>query len=97
MTVLAAAIENIDLWDLRQFLSVTADVPAERSHDLDFLIGMLDWDANINPEFATHNRVFPKPVRAVEEMEEEGYRENWVTYGTNLYSAKNSPSFPAAA
>ena len=55
---------------------------------------MLDWDANIDPEFATHNRVFPKPVRAVEEMQQDGYRENWVTYGTQLYSAKELTILP---
>ena len=76
-------------WDL-----LVKDVPAERSHDLDFLIGMLDWEANIDPEFAAHNRVFAKPVRAVEEMEGEGYRESWVTYGTDRYSAKELTVLP---
>ncbi len=76
-------------WEL-----LVKDVPKEHAHDLDFLIGMLDWDANIDPEFATHNRVFPKPVRAVEEMQQDGYRENWVTYGTQLYSAKELTILP---
>ena len=44
---------------------LTKDVPKERHHDLDYLIGMLDWDANVNPEFARTNRVFPTPGAAV--------------------------------
>ena len=44
---------------------LTKDVPKERHHDLDYIIGMLDWDANVNPEFARTNRVFPTPVRPV--------------------------------
>src|ERR1051326_5960021 len=76
-------------WDL-----LVKDVPKERSHDIDFLIGMLDWDANVDPEFANHNRVFPKPVRSVEEMEQEGYREYWVTYGIDRYSAKELTVLP---
>lgn len=70
------------------------DVLPEHHHDLDYLIGMLDWDANVNPEFAKTNRVFPKPVRPVAEMEDAGYRELWITYGTRFYSAKELTVLP---
>jgi hypothetical protein len=76
-------------WDL-----LVKDVPEERAHDLDFLIGMLDWDANVDPEFGNHNRVFPKPVRPLEEMKAAGYVEKWVTYGTEFYSAKELTILP---
>jgi hypothetical protein len=76
-------------WDL-----LVKDVPKERAHDLDFLIGMLDWEANVDPEFANHNRVFPKPVRPLDEMKEAGYVEKWVTYGTEFYSAKELTVLP---
>jgi hypothetical protein len=70
------------------------DVPEDRQHDLDYLVSMLDWEANVNPQFAQSNRVFPIPVRQTEEMQEEGYRELWVTYGTPHYSAKELTVFP---
>lgn len=70
------------------------DVLPEHHHDLDYLISMLDWDANVNPEFAKTNRVFPKPVRPVPEMEDAGYRELWITYGTRFYSAKELTVLP---
>src|SRR5580698_8068114 len=73
---------------------MTKDVLPEHHHDLDYLIGMLDWDANVNPEFAKTNKVFPKPVKPVEEMETEGYRELWITYGTPHYSAKELTVLP---
>jgi hypothetical protein len=76
-------------WDL-----LVKDVPEERAHDLDCLIGMLDWDANVDPEFGNHNRVFPKPVRPLEEMKAAGYVEKWVTYGTEFYSAKELTILP---
>ena len=41
------------------------DVPPEHHHDLDYIIGMLDWDANVNPEFGASNRVFPTAGAAV--------------------------------
>jgi hypothetical protein len=60
------------------------DVLPEYHNDLDYLIGMLDWEANVNPEFGKSNKVFPKPVAG----HTEGYSELWVTYGTPYYSAK---------
>jgi hypothetical protein len=76
-------------WDL-----LVKDVPPEYGHDLDYLIGMLDWDANVNPNFATSNSVTPRPVNREQDMGELGYREVWVTYGTRHYSAKELTVFP---
>jgi hypothetical protein len=64
------------------------DVPPEHHHDHEFLISMLDWEANVNPEFGKTNKVFPKTVCPSAQMEAGGYRENWITYGTGWYSAK---------
>jgi hypothetical protein len=76
-------------WDL-----LVKDVPPEKRQDLDYIIGMLDWDKNVNPEFGKHNKVFPKPVKAEEEMAADGYREVWVAYGRPWYSAKELTVFP---
>jgi len=70
------------------------DVPPEHHHDHDYLISMLDWDANVNPEFGRSNKVFPKPACPVAQMESAGYREYWVTYGTGWYSAKELTVLP---
>jgi hypothetical protein len=70
------------------------DVKPEFSHDLDYLVSMLDWDANVNPEFAKSNKTKPRPVKALAEMEDQGYREVWITYGTPHYSAKELTVFP---
>jgi len=73
---------------------MTKDVLPEYHHDLDYLIGMLDWDANVNPEFGKSNKVFPKPVKPIAEMEAAGYRELWISYGTPYYSAKELTVLP---
>jgi hypothetical protein len=73
---------------------LTKDVPPQYTKDLDFLISMLDWDANVNPRFAESNKTFPHPVKAIEAMESEGYREMWITYGTRYYSAKELTVLP---
>lgn len=71
-------------WDL-----LVKDVPVEHHHDLDYLLDMLDWDANVDPEYASHRLFHPKPVRPEAEMADAGYSEKWVTYACpQHYSAK---------
>jgi len=76
-------------WDL-----LVKDVPPEHHQDLDYIISMLDWEANINPEFAASNKRFPVPVHPEAEMKEAGFREVWVTYGSSDYSAKELTVLP---
>ncbi|MEX2261127.1 MAG: hypothetical protein WD696_04210 [Bryobacteraceae bacterium] len=76
-------------WDL-----LVKDVPAERHRDLDFIIGMLDWDANVDPEFAKHRLFEPVPVQPEAGMNDAGYSEKWVVYSTPHYSAKELTVFP---
>jgi hypothetical protein len=70
------------------------DVPEDHRDDLDYLISMLDWDANVEPYFADRNRVFPLSVKPEEETEEDGYQDRWVVYGTPHYSAKELTVLP---
>ena len=73
---------------------LTKDVRPEFHDDLDYLVGMLDWDANVNPEFAKTNRVFPRPLHSDADAAAAGYRERWVCYGTPWYSAKELTVMP---
>ena len=76
-------------WDL-----LVKDVPREHHHDLDYIIGMLDWEANVDPEFGKHRLFHPKPVKAEEEMRAGGYSEQWIVYSTPYYSAKELTVLP---
>jgi len=79
-------------WDL-----LVKDVPPEHHHDLDYLIDMLDWKGNTDPEFGKHRIFDPAPVSSVAEMADAGYCENWVAYTTPYYSAKELTVFPGRA
>ena len=73
---------------------MTKDVAPAHHQDLDYLVDLLDWEANVNPTFAADNRCFPKPVKPAAETEADGYREAWVCYGTGWYSAKELTVLP---
>lgn len=70
------------------------DVPEAHHQDLDYIIDMLDWEANVDPEFAKHRLFHPLPVKPEAEMTEAGYSEKWITYSTRYYSAKELTVFP---
>ena len=70
-------------WDL-----LVKDVPPEHHHDLDYILGMLDWEANVDPSFKSHHYFEPRPVREAAAMTDAGYQENWVCYSTGYFSAK---------
>ena len=78
-------------WDL-----LVKDVPADKQQDLDFIIGQLDWEKNVDPEFKDHN--YLEPIIA---EEGEGWLDRWVVYGhvggEQLFSAKELTLQPGAS
>ncbi|MBZ5595631.1 MAG: hypothetical protein LAP39_25610 [Acidobacteriia bacterium] len=79
-------------WDL-----MVKDVPPENHHDLDYLIAMLDWDANVDPAFVERRLFHAKPVKPEKEMADAGYSEKWVVYSTGHYTAKELTVFPGCS
>ena len=70
------------------------DTPENKKGDFDYLIEVIDWEANVDPNFAANHFMRPKPVRPVEEMEAEGYIEKWICYKNKAYSAKELTILP---
>lgn len=89
-----AMFQNI-VWD--QFMPwdlLTKDVPPEHKYDLDYLMDLLDWEANLNPDFYRNHFLEPQPVKPIEEMRDAGYEEYLVVYNSNYFSAKELTVFP---
>ncbi|MBM3190516.1 MAG: hypothetical protein FJZ90_17595, partial [Chloroflexi bacterium] len=72
-------------WDL-----LVKDVPEAHKQDLDYLVDMLDWDMNLDPDFAKNRAMRPQPVRPVEAMRAEGYVDEWIAYRSPDFSAKRT-------
>lgn len=53
------------------------DVPEERYHDLDYLVGLIDWDATVDPHFRARHYLDPVPV----EPRQDGCEDRWIVYG----------------
>jgi len=64
------------------------DMPQDKHHDYEYMISLLDWQANVHPKFKEEFFLEPKPVTDVAEMSTQGYIEEWITYGSEWFSAK---------
>lgn len=76
-------------WDL-----LVKDVPEEFKQDLDYIVDLIDWEANIEPEYMKKRLHSPIPCDQSEVMEEAGYSEKWIIYGSPYFSAKELTVFP---
>jgi hypothetical protein len=64
-------------------------MPSDKHQDLDFIIGQLDWEQNVDANFKQHH--YLEPV-IDEQRSGDGYSDRWIVYGEfsgrQLFSAK---------
>ena len=70
------------------------DTPNNLVGDFDHLMDVIDWDLNVDPDFRENRFMLPIPARPLEEMEQDGYIENWVCYKSDAFSAKELTIMP---
>ena len=64
------------------------DTPDAKKGDFDYLIELLDWDANTDPFFAEKRFMKPVPVTGLKDAEKGSYSEKWICYKSGAFSAK---------
>ena len=70
------------------------DTPPNRMGDVDWLMEVIDWELNVDPNFRVNHFMRPKPVQPLEQMEAEGYVDKWICYKSHAYSAKELTVLP---
>jgi hypothetical protein len=73
------------------------DTPKDQMGNYEYLLDVIDWEANVDPQFGAHHFMRPRPVRPMAEMQAAGYVENWVCYKNRAYSAKELTILPGRA
>ncbi len=82
-----AEIETNALW---------RDVPPEYVGDFDFLVDMLAWNENVDPDFATRRVLSPQET-SYSVSGDNSFSEKWVAYKSPAFSAKELTLRPGAA
>jgi len=68
--------------------------PANKVGDFDYLLDVIDWEANADAQFAAHHFMEPRNVRPIESMRADGYIENWICWRSSAFSAKELTVLP---
>jgi len=68
--------------------------PEEKKGNIEYLMEVIDWDLNTDPDFYNNHFMLPKPVKDIERMKSEGYIEKWICYKSDLFSAKELTILP---
>ncbi len=63
--------------------------PEEEIGNYDYLMDVIDWDVNVDPEFKKHR--FMRPIVC---RESEKYKEEWICYKSKLACAKRLTVYP---
>ena len=64
------------------------DVPTDRKGDLNFIVEILDWAKNTDPEFSKNRFMVPISTKKSLEDGETNYLEKWIVYKSSYFSAK---------
>jgi hypothetical protein len=64
------------------------DVPEANRGDLDFVIGLLEWDLNVDPYFVSNRFMRPYSTAQSAADGETAYVEKWVVFRSSHFSAK---------
>jgi hypothetical protein len=78
----------------RDFL--VKDVPEEHHNDIDYLVEMIDWELNTDPNFYENRFLSPVPVKPLKEMKASGYTEYHVVHNSPYFSATELTVFPGS-
>ena len=75
--------ENIASGEVYPYDFLVENCPEDRKLDLDYVLDLMDWDKNIDPDY--RRTWFRPPIVA---STDDTHTEKWITYGNEYFSAK---------
>jgi hypothetical protein len=88
----AAVFENVTAGEVVGRGSLVGSVPDDQKKNVDYLLSLMDWEANTDPNFTQKYFRPPLPIPQTD----SGFSESWITYRTPWFSAKELTVFPGA-
>ncbi len=70
------------------------DCPPDKIGDFDYLVEVIDWELNVDPDFAAHRFMRPVDAEPEHEMRAKGYLDRWICYRSDAVSAKELTVLP---
>ncbi len=83
--------ENIAAGEIYDYEFLVENVPESRRRDIDYVMSLMDWDANVDPHYRKH---YFRPKLAV--APQDGWMESWISYANDYICAKELRIAPGA-
>jgi hypothetical protein len=64
--------------------------PTDKKRDIDYVMGLMDWEKNIDPLYKQH--YFRPPI--IRERSDHRHLEKWIVYGNEYFSATELTVLP---
>ncbi|MFA5816400.1 MAG: hypothetical protein WC865_12345 [Bacteroidales bacterium] len=81
--------ENITSNEVYPFEFLVENCPDDRKRDIDYVISLMDWEKNIDPNY--RKKYFRPPIKI---QSGDGYVEKWIVYGNEYIAAKELTIHP---
>ncbi len=81
--------ENIVSGEVYPYDFLVENCPEDRKRDIDYVLSLMDWEKNVDPNYRKH--YFRPPVVA---SQDENHIEKWVVYATGYIAAKELTVLP---
>jgi len=81
--------ENVVSGEAMNYNLLSACVLEDRVHDIDYIFGQMDWDANICPDYRA--RYFRPPLQI---SKSPSHEEKWICYGNEYIGGKELIIYP---
>jgi len=70
------------------------DCPTEEIGNFAYLLDIIDWELNKDPNFHANRFMSPLPVKPTDQANDDGYHEDWICYKCKEVSAKRLKVLP---
>lgn len=84
-----AVYENVTAGESYPYTFLVENVPDENKRDMDYILSLMDWEANVDPYYK--QKYFRPPQLAAQS---DAYIEHWIVYGNAYFGAKELTIFP---
>lgn len=85
----SAVFESVTDGERNGYEALVGDCPDDKKHDLDYIMSLLDWQRNVDPEYRKN---YFRPKILIEANPD--YEEYWIMYGNEYISAKQTVIMP---
>ena len=87
-----SVFENVVNHEVYPYEFLVENCPDENKEDLDYVMSLMDWDANVD---SSYRKTYFRPPRIASESDQ--HIEKWVVYSTGYFAAKELTVYAGAS